>query len=147
MRMYFFVPNSLSPIQKGIQAGHAALEYARLYGDTIEYINFIRWHKTWIILNGGTTMDVDKNGNAGDLNLIAGSLYNEKVNFAFFREPDLNNAVTAVCFLANEFVYNRELFPDLPTEYSYPEYMKWVESLNGIQNVFLRKLITGKSLA
>ena len=28
LRMYFFVPYNISPIQKSIQAGHAALEYA-----------------------------------------------------------------------------------------------------------------------
>lgn len=53
-RMYFFVPCNISEIQKGIQAGHAALEYAFLYGDTDEYKSFIVNDKTWIILNGGT---------------------------------------------------------------------------------------------
>ena len=34
LRMYFFTIYQLSGIQKGIQAGHAALEYARLFGNT-----------------------------------------------------------------------------------------------------------------
>ncbi len=33
-RMYFFVPYNISEIQKGIQAGHAALQYANLCGHT-----------------------------------------------------------------------------------------------------------------
>jgi hypothetical protein len=55
LRMYFFVPNNISDIQKSIQAGHAALEYAYHYGDTKLFDDFITKHKTWVILNGGTT--------------------------------------------------------------------------------------------
>ena len=56
-RLYFFVPYNISPIQQAIQAGHAALEYAFKYGNTEEFIDFVTNHKTWIILNGGTTND------------------------------------------------------------------------------------------
>lgn len=54
-RMYFFVPYNISEIQKGIQAGHSALEYALKYGRTKEFLDFVENHKTWVILSGGTT--------------------------------------------------------------------------------------------
>ena len=54
-RMYFFVPYNISPIQQAIQAGHAAVEYARLHGHTWLFKDFATNHKTWIILDGGTT--------------------------------------------------------------------------------------------
>jgi hypothetical protein len=116
-RMYFFVPYNLSPIQQGIQAGHAALEYAAKYHENQDFKDFIENDKTWIILNGGTTNDdVD---NLGSLNKIYIDLLNhdamitnETVNFSIFREPDLNNALTAVCFLVDERVWDYENYPD-----------------------------------
>ena len=58
LRMYFFVPYQLRGIQQAIQAGHAALEYARKFKDDKQFINFVNNWKTWIILNGGTTNEV-----------------------------------------------------------------------------------------
>jgi hypothetical protein len=56
LRMYFFVPYNISEIQKGIQAGHAALRYARQFSaDNPDVWNFVDNYETWIILNGGTT--------------------------------------------------------------------------------------------
>jgi hypothetical protein len=152
MRMYFFVPYHLSGIQKGIQAGHCALEYATKYGKTLDYKVFMDYHKTWVILNGGTTMDCNDFGKSGDLNLIAQSLYGERIDFAYFREPDLNNALTALCFLASEQVYDRKTYPDLAPckedeKYDIETIRAWVKSLGGRKNAFLRQLITGKHLA
>ena len=112
LRMYFFVPYNLSSIQKGIQAGHAALEYALRYGRTELFKTFMRDYKTWIILNGGTTRDVGismENGiEAGTLNQIRLGLESNNIFHSFFREPDLNYALTAVCFIADERVWNFE---------------------------------------
>jgi len=140
-RMYFFVPYNLSLIQKGIQAGHAALEYAYTYGKTREYKNFITYSKTWIILNGGTTND--KNGTLND---IASQLYKNKIDYGVFREPDLNDALTAVCFLADETVWDYEKYPDFNPLGSEGDYQRWVEKL-GEKTVFLRDLIRNKHLA
>jgi len=100
--MYFFVPYNISDIQKGIQAGHCALEYAFQYGHTLSYTDFIRNDKTWIILNGGTT----HNSGEGTLNQIEGALMANMIRYASFYEPDLNSALTAICFLANEKVWD-----------------------------------------
>lgn len=117
-RMYFFVPYNISPIQQAIQAGHAALEYAWKFPMTQEYMDFMTNDKTWIILNGGTTNDQFTNeGFAGTLNQLASSLVDNEILFTTFREPDLNNALTAVCFLADERVWDYE---------TYLEFFTWL---------------------
>lgn len=109
-RMYFLVLYSLSPIQKGIQAGHAALEYANIYSDTDEYKRFIDRDKTWILLDGGTTNDSEEE--PGTLNQALDELEENGINYAIFREPDLNDSLTCICFLADERVWNRVDYPD-----------------------------------
>ena len=104
-RMYGFVPYNLSDIQKGIQFGHAVVEYQLKYGKDQNYLNFAKYDKTFIILNGGTTNDI-----SGTLNALQNDLKSLKVKFATFREPDLNNALTGIVFLLDEKVWNREKY-------------------------------------
>lgn len=119
-RMYFFVPYQLTGIQQGIQAGHAALEYANRYHSTHLFQDFINNHKTWIILNGGSTNVGYQGLNKGSLNQIYDSIlmYNvdarldDKIDVEKFFEPDLNDAMTAICFICDEFVFNKDLYPD-----------------------------------
>ena len=126
-RMYFFVPYNLSPIQQAIQAGHAALEYAIKYHDpecldenSEVFYDFAYNWKTWVILNGGTTNS--KRGLdtvvLGSLDQIGDDLLLNEIPFAYFHEPDLNDALTAVCFVCDERVFNRKDYPDLP-DYLY----------------------------
>ena len=114
LRMYFFVPYNISPIQQAIQAGHAAVDYAFRYGDSEEFKLFAQVFKTWIILNGGTTNERrDFDGIVmGSLNQIADALAGNDIQFSFFQEPDLNDALTAVCFIVDERVFNKEDYPD-----------------------------------
>lgn len=114
LRMYFFTIYQLTGMQAGIQSGHAALEYARMYGDTDLFKEFVNEHKTWVILNGGTTNDErDFEGiPEGTLNQIGDKLNENDIEFSFFREPDLNNALTALCFICDERVFNRKDYPD-----------------------------------
>lgn len=159
-RMFFFVPYNISGIQKGIQAGHCALEYVNKFGQTEEYKNFIKNDKTWIILNGGTTCNVmDK---YGTLDEIEKQLYDNGIRYEFFKEPDLNYALTAVCFLADERVWNKEKYPDWigernhwerdfdvsPSEDKFGKTIsEWSESIGGKKNAFLRELLKDKRLA
>lgn len=177
LRMYFFTIYQLTGIQAGIQCGHAALEYAHKFGQSELFINFILNWKTWIILNGGTTNDQRdfEDTSAGTLNQIADQLYENNIDFSYFREPDLNDALTAVCFICDERVFNKKDYPDfidwfisridnevietirLRTEYlkdaknfieTYNElYKEWVRLIGGVKNVFLRELIQDKKLA
>lgn len=151
LRLYIFVPYNISPIQQGIQAGHAALEYALLYGHTKLFKEFAVNHKTWIILNGGTTRDANKaifehGVEPGTMNSIFQELQVNKIPCAFFREPDLNYALTAVCFIADERVWNYEDYPDMSDETDV-FYSRWINKMGGLQNVFLRNLIKNKHLA
>jgi len=177
-RLYFFVPYNISPIQQAIQAGHAALEYAHKYKDDPEYIDFVENWKTWIILNGGTTnsqRDFDS-VSLGSLNQIADQLLEKGVKFHYFKEPDLEDALTAVCFLCDEKVFNYTDYPDfhewiinqdiidedqklnsfLELRNKTPEKLKelfpgmyplWVRQMGGEENLFLRQLLRNKKLA
>jgi len=178
VRMYFFVPYNISPIQQAIQSGHAALRYARMFSaEHPEVWDFVDNHETWIILNGGTTNDERDFDNvpAGTMNQIADQLQKNDIMFSYFIEPDLNHALTALCFLADEKVFNYKDYPNFvdhiietsgqnefgnsfPIETikksneeliaEYPSiYKSWVREMGGIKNIFLRELIKGKKLA
>lgn len=175
LRMYFLVPHNISPIQQAIQSGHAALEYADKFGSDEEFVRFVREYKTWIILNGGTTNDQRdfEDKPLGTLNQIAEQLLENDIQFSYFREPDLNNALTAVCFICDERVFNKKDYPDFidyvanksginnsSFEYihlktmsienikeKYFEYYKeWVRFIGGIKNEFLRDILKDKKL-
>jgi len=173
-RMYFFTIYQLTGIQIGIQCGHSALEYVQHFGKTDEYIDFITNWKTWIILNGGTTNGQrDFEGiSQGTLNQIGDQLQENDIPFSFFHEPDLNDALTALCFICDERVFNREDYPDFIDylvsiyrgEYSSQQivelrltaietlkenehYKEWIRSIGGVKNEFLRDLIKDKKLA
>jgi hypothetical protein len=184
--MYFFVPYNISPIQQAIQAGHAALEYAWKFWKSEPYCDFMLNDKTWIILNGGTTNDTlikDTDDGfavtwkpAGTLNQVESELFLNKIPYANFREPDLNNSLTAICFLADERIWDWENYPTfrdylwgimLPLE-EYPflkskrikdfsdeelvdlfkkEHKTWLKKIGGKKNEFLKNLIRNKKLA
>ena len=115
MRMYFFVPYNISEIQKGIQAGHAALRYARQFSaDNPEVWDFVENHETWIILDGGTMNEKrDFEGVAqGTMNQLADQLLDADIQFSYFHEPDMNDGLSALCFIASEQVFNRKDYPD-----------------------------------
>jgi hypothetical protein len=104
MRMYFFVARQLSGLDKGIQCGHAALQYSRCCELGIfdldtkkQYDEFADFHKTFIILNGGALSElVDRETELEELN----------IDFASFVEPDLNDSVSAIAFIVDETIYN-----------------------------------------
>lgn len=157
LRMYFLTIYQLSGIQKGIQCGHAALEYAYVFGEDAEFVDFIENWKTWVILNGGTTNDdSDMIGEyIGSLNRISMQLEEHGIKYSSFREPDLNDSLTAVCFIADERVFNKNKYPDYvnledDTDDSDRDinYEYWVENvMGGEKNLFLRNLISDKKLA
>ena len=112
-RMYGLVPYNISPIQQGIQFGHAVVEYGLEYGHKSDdpYLQWARNDKTFIILNGGTT-NYYKTESYGTLNQAHDSLFEMKVQNATFHEPDLGDQLTAVVFLVDERVWDKEKYPD-----------------------------------
>lgn len=124
-RMYFFVMYNLSGIQKGIQAGHAAIEYARYFGMSSTFRSFAEFDKTFILLDGGTSnmgsialYGMEKQG--GSMEEIQAELqdiakkyrYLREFNFAGFREPDANWSLTALAFILDERTFDYETYPD-----------------------------------
>jgi len=112
LRLYFFVMYNLSGIQKGIQAGHAALEYANVHGHTDQYKDFIENHKTFILLDGGGSQEL-ANDRVDELEKF-GCL------FESFQEPDLNGSMSAIAFIVPETIYNYD--------YSEVDYHSYIET-------------------
>ena len=94
--MYFFVMYSLSGIQKGIQSGHAAIEYQLKHGKTKQYKEFANHHKTFILLDGGGSNDMIQREE--ELEYFG-------IKFASFQEPDLNNSISAIAFIVPNTIY------------------------------------------
>lgn len=177
LRMYGFVPYNISDIQKGIQFGHAVVEYGIKHMNTPEYQYFANEWKTFIILNGGTSCNgqlvrhgFKETEYVGSLDTILNSLRDNDIKHAAFTEPDLGMMLSAVVFLVDERVFNKELYPDYKSQ-PYPwleknrkakptpkqmeewtttddrNYSAWKEKIGGEKNVFLRDLLKDKRLA
>lgn len=108
--MYGLTPYNISPIQQAIQFGHAVVEYSLLYGKSYEWNDWALNDKTFIILNGGTTNL--REDAPGTLNSHVKTLQEHSVPFATFHEPDLGDQLTAVVFLVDDRVWDRENWPD-----------------------------------
>lgn len=134
-RMYGFVPYNISEIQKGIQYGHAVVEYSNAHAKDTDYKQWSTVDKTFIILNGGTTNNGSLKGDGvrnfhetiqlvkdkmkkspsdgaailrtmGGMQRVAYRLSEIGVKFSIFQEPDLNNAVTGIALLVSNRVFD-----------------------------------------
>jgi hypothetical protein len=184
-RMYGLVPYNISSIQGAIQYGHALQEYNNMmiglredsyrnvYDKSPLLVAFDKWRKkdkTFIILNGGTTNDNRDSKWYGSLQQYRDLLIEKYIFFAHFKEPDLNNALSAIVFLVDERVFNRELYKDFePTpmpwahkgknytpneselkkwnEENDRNYKNWVDKVGGESNAFLRETLKKFKLA
>ena len=148
LRMYGLVPYNISPIQQGIQFGHAVVEYGRmcdgmknhqaLYNDWAD-----NW-KTFIILNGGTTntnFSTDDGLPFGSMNRHLLTLDSIGVNFATFHEPDLGDQLTAIVFIVDERVFNKTKYPDPQPFATEDEVNLFMESIGGEKNYKLREFL------
>lgn len=158
-RMYGFVPYNLSPIQMGIQFGHAVVEYSNFVGNTDDlelhekYCMWSFWHKTFIILNGGTTNDNPER--LGTLQQNVKILESLGVFVRTFKEPDLNDTTTAAVFLIDERIYKKDVYPDynaIALEYYNDPITDWqpdqlLTMLGGQKNIELRTFLNQFKLA
>lgn len=167
-RMYGLVPYNLSPIQQGIQFGHAVVDYGRTVRDIKPYEAWYnKWadkDKTFIILNGGTTNNNPER--LGTLNQHMNTMREAGVFLKEFNEPDLGDQLTAFVFLVDERVFNRTLYPDFvpetlpwsrkkPSEKALSQleeknnknYKSWEEKIGGPVNAFLRDYLRPLRLA
>jgi len=178
LRMYFLVMYNISPIQKSIQAGHCVEEYSDKYSKTKLYKEY-RKHKTWVVLDGGTSNNgiilckdgqwYDDETKLGTMELHEKYLIDNNIPYASFHEPDLNNALSALCFICDEKVFDWETYPpfikwattyyhlsddekEMKPPYDESEnlktlYLDWIDFVGGEQNAKLKELIYGKKLA
>lgn len=167
-RMYGLVPYNISPIQQGIQYGHAVVDYAQTIKGLPPYERlYNKWaneDKTFIILNGGTTNTNQER--LGTLNKHLATLRENGIVCQDFYEPDLGDQLTAVVFLIDERVFNKTLYPDFkpevlpystkkPTEKQLSQleaknaknYDLWVDKIGGEKNAFLREFLSSFRLA
>lgn len=130
--MYFLVMRNIGEKDKGIQCGHAMGEYLLMYIMNPEVQDFLIYDKTWIMLNGGVSNHevsalknvyshtIIEGNNLGSMeqhwNYIITELPFLKV--ARFFEPDLNNALSAICFILKDRIFDKE---------EYPEFRDWVK--------------------
>ena len=121
LRMYGLVPYNISPIQQGIQFGHAVVEYGQIVkGKKPQEIIYNDWADNWrtfIILNGGTSNhSVNRYSDSED---FFGSMENNlkllednNIQIATFYEPDLNDMLSGIVFIVEERVFNKKDYPD-----------------------------------
>lgn len=147
-RMYGLVPYNISPIQQGIQFGHAVVDYGRSVKSNKKYeAIYNKWadkDKTFIILNGGTT-----NNNPNKLGTLNSHLKNFntfKMHVQDFYEPDLGDQLTAICFLIDERIWDKINYPD-PDPRALEELLRHKELIGGDENYRLRTLVSSFRLA
>ena len=162
--MYGLVPYNISPIQQGIQYGHAVDQYTSNeiskmnngFPMSDEYLQWIHYDKTYIILNGGTTgkqVNTDTNLPHGTMNQHLITLRDNRISFACFYEPDLGNQLTGIVFLVDERVWNKEKYPDFEFQEGYIDYKydrqldNWRSEIGSESNVFLREFLQQFKLA
>jgi hypothetical protein len=130
LRMYGLVPYNISEIQKAIQFGHAVVEYGLEYFHEDRYLDWAKYWKTFIILNGGTSNHSmnryhhDESEFQGSMEASLANLMSEGIDIATFYEPDLNDMLSAIVFIVDERVFNKKLYPDfgdwiMENHYSY----------------------------
>ncbi len=164
-RMYILVNRSLSQMQKGIQTLHAVVEYG-LQFPTTEYFEWANEYKTVIILDGGTSnsvlhLEMDSSipykpissyfeGNMENQHLYLSEELN--MNVAQFKEPDVNNCLTAIAFIVDERVFDREKYLDFEHDLNDGlgnsiRYKGYIDTMGGEKNVKLREFLSKFRLA
>lgn len=126
LRMYGFVPYNISEIQKGIQFGHAVVEYGLQNFHTTEYLDWAKYWKTFIILNGGTSNHSMNRYNeeeyVGSMETLLEELNSNEVKVATFYEPDLNDMLSGIVFIIDERVFNRKKYLDFGDWFMYTNF-------------------------
>lgn len=168
LRMYSLNMYNCSAIQCGIQSAHSNMEYALKYWGDLDFHEWSTYHKTVILLNGGTSNSGEYSPynlpiSKGSMETHLENLIKNGVKAVPFYEPDMNNAMTSISFLVDERVYNKVKYPDYETEIHESEielllnsldydiylqmkdegilsdsFLEWVESIGGESNLFLR---------
>jgi hypothetical protein len=111
LKMYSIVLMHLSGIQKGIQHGHS------IDAMKIEFPEFPLL-KQW--LHEDKTVVVLETTSTEELRDAMKELLDHEVPAAMFFEPALSNIPTSISFLADERVWDMDLYPDVPVTVQLP---------------------------
>jgi len=126
-RMYGFCPMHLSGIQKGIQFGHAVVDYISRFGYESDVQQWALNDKTFIILDGFSSVNMREN--------IIPKLVELGFKYMEFREPDLDNLLTAIVFLVPDTIYDYQ-YPDpsLLVDITIPKEVEWLRQFRLASN-------------
>ena len=102
-KLYIIVDRRLTSSQKIPQAVHAMDELASEYGQNDNYLDWLKNHKTVIVLKA----------NAEQIEYYRKEMYNVGVNSKIFIDEDLDNMLTAVAFEPIDSNLGREMFSSL----------------------------------
>ena len=148
LRMYGLVPYNISPIQQGIQFGHAVVEYGqkmKYLGEhnqslNIQYNDWADNWKTFIILNGGTSnhsvnrySDTEEFFGTMENNLK--SLEDNDVEVSTFYEPDLNDMLSGIVFIVDERIFNKKDYPDFSDWLMSSKYSELIRTFDTDVNI------------
>ncbi len=157
LRMYALVHRSLSSIQKGIQAQHAITKFQREWPQEEPKKRYEKWadvDQTTIILDGGSHIEL--------LDSYVKITNKFEHCATLFKEPDLNNCVTAVAFLLDERIFDEKKYPDSLPPIASSKYgdleivsaiyrpfdmVAFLMSIGGEKNYELRKFVKSFRLA
>lgn len=169
--MYAFVNNGLSNMQKALQLTKAACEYTLKYKDDKRLQDFMFYDKHWVILDGGDSNDAHLGEQKGSMEKLYDQISQNGIPYAVAYERELNSTLSAICFLADERVWNSQKYVDfinyviIESEASIQDeitirmleeseliskfsqfYTTWLETMGGKENLFLRKFIEDKDV-
>ena len=148
LRMYGLIPYNISPIQQGIQFGHAVVEYGqkmKYLGEhnqslNIQYNDWADNWKTFIILNGGTSnhsvnrySDTEEFFGTMEGNLK--SLEDNGVEVGTFYEPDLNDMLSGIVFIVDERIFNKKDYPDFSDWLMSSKYSELIRTFDTDVNI------------
>lgn len=146
--MYCLAERHLSPVQKAIQSAHAIVEYILTFKNTKALSQWMSMDKTIIILDGG---------NADEMTNVLTVLKDNNIPFTEFHEPDMGGFRTAICFLADERVWDYEVYGRSYEDYQHMcekdcnlpkwRYDEWAKWIGGTKNTILKDIISTKRLA
>lgn len=137
LRMYSLVLYQLKGIHQGIQSQHAITDYGQAHPENLEYKQWANKDKTTIIKSAGSS--------DGLISAIAELISND-ITHKVFKEPDLYDMPTAVCFLADERAWDFKKYPE-PMASTQEEWDEYLNRIGGKKNLFLRSFLLNYRLA
>lgn len=117
IRLYSVVNQYMSGIHAGIQTAHAVAEMMYAYGVSLRpqekavqlCDQWARNDKTIIVLDGGYQSNLERiYGLMKEVRSLPSAKFHEE-------EAALNGALTAVCIILPEYMFNPQYTPDIPT--------------------------------